>query len=131
MMGNIEGSDDEGGGNEGNDLDVNITQGHDLEPDAGMGLDDADEDLEANLYIGKAPAQGLRRNPPVPKPPSESDSDKDEDESNRPNRNPNNVEHKAPPNLDALDEPQLTDTEMRRILNLRLGDLAQDEWLYM
>jgi hypothetical protein len=66
--------------------------------------------------------------------PEMSDSE-DEHNGNRPvnglDHDPEYVAWDVPPDLDPVDEPLLTDEEMRRLLLMRLGDLAEDEWLDM
>ncbi|KAG8731956.1 hypothetical protein FRC12_019497 [Ceratobasidium sp. 428] len=93
-----------------------------------------DEDLDALEDF--APTQGIRQNPPVAinnwdAPPSDSDSSEGEDEDGELERDPEYLEHDLPPGLDPIDEPGLTDEEIRRRLNLHLGDLADDEWADM
>ncbi|KAG8727454.1 hypothetical protein FRC12_022483 [Ceratobasidium sp. 428] len=110
----------------------------DIGPEIGEPVPDdeglTDEELDALEDF--VPTQGIRQNPPVTinnwdAPPSDSDSSEGEDEDGELERDPEYLEHDLPPGLDPIDKPGLTDEEIRRRLNLHLGDLADDEWADM
>ncbi|KAG9074109.1 hypothetical protein FRC06_010925 [Ceratobasidium sp. 370] len=104
------------------------------------GLGAAQDNLGAaqgNLGVDilHAPAQGLRRNPPVtiedwPEPDLDPHDHEDGLEDGL-GDDPEPVEMDVQPDLDPLVEPRLTDEEARRVLNLHLGDLAEEEWFDM
>ncbi|KAB5587798.1 Transposase family Tnp2 protein [Ceratobasidium theobromae] len=102
--------------------------------DAHMG--DFDPDIPP---VPPNPTHGLRRNPPVtiedwPDPDLNLDASDDELDNNSgepvdgPNCDPEYSEHVQPPTFDPVDEPELTDEEIRRLLRVQLGDLAEEEW---
>jgi hypothetical protein len=45
-----------------------------------------------------------------------------------PDHDPEYIERAQPPGLNPIDEPDLTDDEIRRLLEADLGDLADEEW---
>ncbi|KAG8727582.1 hypothetical protein FRC10_005843 [Ceratobasidium sp. 414] len=94
---------------------------------------------QGNLGIDAlhAPAEGLRQNPPVriqdwPEPDDDVDNHEDGLEGNQPedvlDDVPAFVELDAQLGLDPVIEPWLTNKEVRRVLNLHLRDLAEEEW---
>ncbi|KAG8730383.1 hypothetical protein FRC10_002754 [Ceratobasidium sp. 414] len=83
---------------------------------------------------------GLLQNPPVtiedwPEPDLDiydnEDGLADELPADDPNRDPEFMEEEFQPRLDPILEPRLTAEEMCQILDLHLGDLAEDEWMDM
>jgi hypothetical protein len=84
---------------------------------------------------------GLRRNPAVtiedwPDPdlgPESSDDDEPAGNVNEPidgpNHDPEYIERPQSPALDPMDKPDLTDDEVRWLLEADLGDLVDEEWL--
>jgi hypothetical protein len=96
--------------------------------------------LWALIIYTTDPAHGLRLNPPVrirhwPDPDPDLDfnpAPEDEDEPiNGPDRDPEYAERDEPLGFDPVDEPQFADQEVRRLLELNLGDLADELWLDM
>jgi hypothetical protein len=84
---------------------------------------------------------GLRQNPPVLRirdwPDLDLDldldpgSDSEEEPINGPDRDPEYVERNEPFGFNPVDEPQFADQEVRRLLELNLGDEADELWLDM
>ncbi|KAG9096131.1 hypothetical protein FS749_009070 [Ceratobasidium sp. UAMH 11750] len=112
--------------------------------DAHLGLGDARLGL-GNAGIGAplAPVVGLRHNPPVvietwygPDYEDIIEEDTifggdDDPPINDPDRDPDYVERDMPPALDPIDEPRLGDVQMREVLQVELGDLADELWIDM
>jgi hypothetical protein len=85
-------------------------------------------------------AHRLRRNPAVtiedwPDPDLSPEASDDEELAGHlnepidgPDRDPEFIERAQSPGLDPIDEPNLTDDEVRRLLEADLGDLADEEW---
>jgi hypothetical protein len=97
-------------------------------------------ELTSRHLTERQPAHGLRRNPPVridewPDPDSSvssNDNDIDIDnESTGSDRDPEFVERAEPLGLRPEDEPELDDDDMWALLEMHLGDLADEEWIDM
>ncbi|KAB5588211.1 Transposase family Tnp2 protein [Ceratobasidium theobromae] len=116
----------------------------DPDPDPDMGVEtdvDANASMNslANSLLGSA-THGPCRNPPVtiedwpdPKwdPPESEESDIGDEPIDSADHDPEYVERTVPLGCDPTDEPELTDEQMRQLLEVELGDLADTEWIDM
>ncbi|KAB5587887.1 Transposase family Tnp2 protein [Ceratobasidium theobromae] len=85
-----------------------------------------------------APAQGLRRNPPVTieewpdiDAGATSDMSDTHEEPLGLNRDPDFIETMVPPHFDPRDEPLMTDNDIIQLLQEEYGDLDDKEWIDM